>query len=143
MTLQWTISARPAGSAGDRAEHAGEDRHVAHRLDRGDEVGTAVGQISRAHRLGRTDVGSGAVDQEDQRHAVFDRQVLAESSETTLGALHGEHGRAALDGEVFAADCDRPAVDLAQAHDVGGRGEVDQFALVVLSQSGQRADLVE
>ena len=130
-------------AAGDRAEYSGQDRHIAHRLDRSDEVGAAVGQVGRAHFLGCADIGAGAVDQQDQGDAIFDGEILAESAETTLRALHGEDGRTALDGEVLAADRDRAAVDLAQSHHVRRGGEFDQLAILVFAQSGQRADFVE
>ena len=134
----------PGRAAGDRPEHAGQHGDVLHRLDRGQERGpAAVRQVGRAHLLGRRHVRAGPVDQQNQRHFVFDRELLGEAPEAALGALHREERGAALNREVFAADRDGAAIDLAEPHHVRGRREADQLAVVVLAESRERPDFVE
>ena len=99
-------------------------------------VGGDIGAAERgvgAHAA----AAAGAVDEADDREAELARGLLAPAHLVADGAVGG----AAADGEVIAADDDRPAIDGPPAGDkVGWCEGLDLAVLVVLDSACERAD---
>ena len=139
ITVKCDISASAAGQPATAPEHGRGHRHPAQQLHRLPPQ-IARGQAHVPRRL----VGLGAVaDALDQLDA-GDAVLHGEGVDEVVGPLVHVVGAAPRDREVVAADGDRPAVDLGQAHHVGTGGEGPQVAvLVVLGRAHQRAGLDE
>ena len=117
----------PGRTAGGGAEHGAHHRHLAQQLDRALEA-VHAGKHGMAAPVDRRHAAARAVDQVDQRNAVAGRQILDEAALAALLAI-ARPARAAADGEVLAADRDRPAVDAGEAHHVGRRRDARQASL--------------